>query len=53
MFEALELGYQFLNTLPSEIDALTLEEINSFIKEYLSIEKGIIIDVGPQIQPET
>lgn len=48
-FEILGLGYEFLNKIFQEIDATTLEEINSYIKNILDPEKGIEIVVGPNI----
>ncbi len=50
--EALGLGYEFLNKLFEEVDPLSLEEINAFIKDVLNPEKGIEIIVGPKIDSQ-
>jgi zinc protease len=47
-FEALGLGLEFFNAFFSEIDALRLEEINSYIKDILNPEKRIEVIVGPK-----
>lgn len=47
-FEALGLGFTFLDRFSEEIDAVTLEEINAFIKEFLDPEKGVEVIVGPE-----
>jgi predicted Zn-dependent peptidase len=49
-FEALGMGYDFINRYFSEIDATTLEEFNAYIKDVLDPEKGIRITVGPKAQ---
>lgn len=49
-FEALGVGYDFINRYFSEIDATSLEEFNAYIKEVLNPEKGISIAVGPKGQ---
>ncbi len=49
-FEALGVGYDFINRYFSEIDATSLEEFNAYIKEVLNPEKGISITVGPKGQ---
>lgn len=46
-FEALGLGYEFLDRIFQEIDATTLEEINGFIKTNLDPEKRLDLVVGP------
>ncbi len=48
--EALGLGYEFLNRLFEEIDAVSLEEMNTFIKDILKPERGVEIIVGPKIK---
>ena len=47
-FEALGLGFTFLDRFSEEIDAISLEEINAFIKEFLDPEKGVEVIVGPK-----
>ncbi len=47
-FEALELGHDFLNRILSEIDAISLEEFNDFIKDVLSPKQAVEIIVGPK-----
>ena len=48
LFEALGLGFTFLDRFSEEIDAISLEEINAFIKEFLDPEKGVEVIVGPK-----
>lgn len=48
--EALGLGYEFLNRMLTEIDAITLEEFNAFIQSVLDPEKAVTITVGPTQQ---
>jgi len=47
-FEALGLGYEFFNRFFSEVEAISLDEINAFIKEILNPEKGGEVVVGPK-----
>lgn len=47
-FEACGLGLEYFDVLFSEIDGLTLEEVNSYIKEILAPEKGLEVVVGPK-----
>jgi zinc protease len=47
-FEALGLGYEFLNKVLSEMDATSLEEFNTFMKDVLSLDKAVGIIVGPK-----
>jgi predicted Zn-dependent peptidase len=47
-FEALGLGHEFLNKFFEEIDSISLEDINSYIKDVLNPENGIEIVVGPK-----
>lgn len=49
-FEALGVGYDFINRYFSEIDATSLEEFNAYIKEVLNPEKGVSVTVGPKAQ---
>jgi zinc protease len=46
-YEALGLGYDFINKYFSEIDRTSLDEFNAYIKDILNPEKGIHITVGP------
>ncbi len=45
-FEGLGLGYDFLNRFIDELDAVKLDQVNAFIKEYLKPEKAILVFVG-------
>jgi len=45
-FEALGLGFNFLNSLFTEIDAVSLEEMNDYIRYVLNPEKGVEIVIG-------
>lgn len=47
-FEALDLGYEFLNRFFLEIDAISLDEINAYIKDILNPEKAVEAVVGPK-----
>jgi predicted Zn-dependent peptidase len=47
-FEALGLGLEFFNAFFSEIEAVSLEEINVYIKDILIPEKRIEVIVGPK-----
>jgi len=47
-FEALGLGYEFLNGFFFEIDAIGLDEINAYIKDILNPEKGVEVVIGPK-----
>jgi len=47
-FEACGLGLEYFDSLFSEIDALTLDEVNSYIKEILAPEKALEVVVGPK-----
>jgi predicted Zn-dependent peptidase len=47
-FEASGLGLEFSGSLFSEIDALTLEEVNSCIREILASEKALEVVIGPR-----
>ncbi len=47
-FEALGLGYTFLDRLSSEMEAISLEEINTYIKDIFDPAKGLEIIVGPE-----
>jgi predicted Zn-dependent peptidase len=47
-FEASGLGLEYFDALFSEIDALTLEEVNSYIKQILAPEKALEVVVGPK-----
>ncbi len=46
MFEALGLGYDYFSALPAEIDAVSLEEMNAFIKSILGLDKSFEVIVG-------
>jgi len=45
-FEALGLGYDFLSRLFAEVDAVSLEEINAYIKDVINLEKAFEVVVG-------
>ena len=47
-FEALGLGYEFLEKVASEIDAVSLEELNAYIKRILDPARVIEVVVGPK-----
>ncbi len=47
-FEALGLGCEFLSGFFLEIDAIGLDEINTYIKDILNPEKGVEVVIGPK-----
>jgi len=47
-FEAAGLGLEFFGDLFLEIDALTLDEVNTAIKETLAPEKALEVIIGPK-----
>ncbi len=47
VFEVLGLGEGFLAGLAKEIDALTLDDVNAFIRSTLDPEKAFLVKVGP------
>ncbi len=47
-FEALGLGYEFLSGFFLEIDAIGLDEINTYIKDILNPEKRVEVVIGPK-----
>ena len=50
IMEAVGLGYEFLNDLFKDINAVTLEEMNAYIKDTLNPEKGVQVVVGPELK---
>jgi len=51
-FAVVGLGHEFLDQFPAEIDAVNLEEINSYLKEILNPEKGADVIIGPKIEKD-
>jgi predicted Zn-dependent peptidase len=47
-FEALGFGFTFLERLSAEMEAVSLEEINAFLKDIFDPAKGLEIIVGPK-----
>ena len=47
-FEALGLGSEFLDRFSEQMDAISLEEINNYIKHILDPAKGVEVVVGPK-----
>jgi predicted Zn-dependent peptidase len=47
-FEAMDLGFDFVNSYFEEINTTTLEEMNTFIKSVLDPEKAVQIIIGPE-----
>jgi predicted Zn-dependent peptidase len=47
-FEALGLGFDYFAKFFGEVDAVTLDEINSYMKEVLNPEKSALVIVGPK-----
>ncbi len=50
LFEVQGLGFEFVSSFSQEIEAITLGEMNAFIKETLDPEKRIQIVVGPRAE---
>jgi len=48
LFEILGLGYDFINTFFEEMEKVTQEEINNYIKIMLNPENRILVTVGPE-----
>ncbi len=46
-FEMIGLGSEFFNQLLSEIEPVTLDEFNAYLKEVLNPEKGVTVVIGP------
>lgn len=47
-FEALGLGFDYFAKFFGEVDAVTLDEINGYMKEVLNPEKSALVIVGPK-----
>jgi len=47
-FEALGLGFEYFTNIFGEVEAVTLDEINGFMKEVLNPEKSALVVVGPK-----
>jgi zinc protease len=47
-YEALGLGYEFLSGFFLEIDAIGLDETNTYIKDILNPEKALEVVIGPK-----
>jgi len=48
IFEGLGLGYDFFTKFSQDIEAVTLAELNSYIKNILAPEKASLVVVGPK-----
>jgi len=49
-FEGLGFGLDFFTKFFQNVDNVTLEDINTFIKEYLKPDQGLEITIGPKVQ---
>ncbi|MFQ6070546.1 MAG: M16 family metallopeptidase [Candidatus Aminicenantales bacterium] len=49
-FETVGLGYDFLIIFFSELEKLSYEEINSFIKQTLDPKKSVEVIIGPELK---
>lgn len=47
-FETIGLGYDFFKRFSQTVDAITLEEMNTFIQKYLDPEKAVYVIIGPE-----
>jgi len=47
-FEAVGLGYEFINQFYSEVDSISLEEMNTYIKQTLDPSKAVEVIIGPK-----
>ncbi len=50
-FEACGLGYRFLEDIFSALDAVTLRQMNRFIKQVLHPDRLLLVTAGPRSQP--
>jgi len=50
IFEALGLGHEFFFRFFTEVNSISLEEINIFLKEILNPEKGVEVIIGPKME---
>jgi zinc protease len=46
-YETMGLGYDFFNKVFKTIDAITLEDLNTFIHQHLDPEKAVYVVIGP------
>lgn len=53
LFEALGLGYRFAATVVSEIDAVSLAEMNAYIRQVLNPETCLEMSIGTLATPES
>jgi zinc protease len=51
-FEALGVGYDFIETFLSHVDQVTLEDFNGYIKQVLNPEHWIEVIIGPAPTPD-
>jgi len=47
-FDIMEMGYSYIDLILSEIEKITLNEFNSYIKKILHPENRILIIIGPE-----
>jgi zinc protease len=52
MFETLGLGYDYFSALPAEIDTISLEEMNAFLRNILGAQKSVEVMVGREEKKE-
>jgi hypothetical protein len=45
--EALGLGADFLGRIPAEIDSISVEEFNAYLRAYLDMDRASLVIVGP------
>ena len=48
LFEGCGLGYEFFQKFFDELNALTLDEVNLYVREFLNPDKAALILVGPK-----
>ena len=47
-FEALGLGYDYFGNFFGELDSITLDDFNAYLKEVLDPKKSVLVIVGPK-----
>jgi zinc protease len=51
LFEARGLGFDFADRFPAELAAVGLDEMNSFLKAVLSMDRAVEVVIGPAAPP--
>ena len=46
LFESAGLGFEYFERFPSEIEALTLDEVNACIRSWMAPDKAVEVVIG-------